>query len=70
MKSERWVLKNKKADFQALTSKFNISEVLARLLTNRDLIEEKEINIFLEPDLKYLHNPLLMKDLEKACNIL
>lgn len=70
MKSERWVLKNKKADFQALTSKFNISEVLARLLTNRNLIEEKEINIFLESDLKYLHNPLLMKDLEKACNIL
>lgn len=70
MKSERWVLKNKKADFKALISKFNISEVLARLLTNRDLVEEEDINLYLEPDLKYLHNPLLMKDLEKACDIL
>lgn len=70
MKSERWVLKNKKADFAALTVKYNISEVLARLLTNRDILEEKDIDIFLEPELKYLHNPLLMKDLEKACEIL
>lgn len=70
MKSERWVLKNKKADFSDLTSRYNISEVLARLLTNRDILEEKDISIFLEPELKSLHNPLLMKDLKEACDIL
>ncbi|MDF2801262.1 MAG: recJ2 [Anaerocolumna sp.] len=70
MKSERWVLKNKKADFEALTSKYNISEVLARLITNRDILDENDIDLFLEPDLKYLHNPSLMKDLDKACEII
>ncbi|MFV0344426.1 MAG: single-stranded-DNA-specific exonuclease RecJ [Anaerocolumna sp.] len=70
MKTERWVLKNKKADFKALCSKHNISEVLARLLTNRDILNDNEIAHFLAPDLKYLHAPTSMKDLEKACNIL
>ncbi len=70
MKSERWVLKNKKADFHALTIKYNISEVLARLITNREILEEGDIALFLEPDLKYLHNPSLMKDLDKASEIL
>lgn len=70
MKYERWVLKNKKADFKALTEKYKISEVLARLLTNRDILKDDEISTFLKPDLKYLHNPMLMKDLKKACEIL
>ena len=67
---EKWVLKNKKADFAAMMKQYKISEVIARLLVNRNQKEEKDIEVFLHPDLVHLHNPLLMKDMVKACDIL
>jgi single-stranded-DNA-specific exonuclease len=67
---EKWVLKNKKADFSAMMERHKISEVLARLLVNRNQEKEEDIEAFLHPDLGLLHNPLLMKDMEKACYIL
>ncbi len=67
---EKWVLKNKKADFQAIMNQHNVSEVLARLLVNRNQEKAEEIETYLNPQLPYLHNPFLMKDMEKACNII
>lgn len=67
---EKWVLKNKKADFQALMEKFQISEVIARLLTNRNQLTAEEIETYLHPELTFMHNPFLMKDMDKACNLL
>lgn len=46
-----------------------ISYVLARILANRGISHEN-INSFLYPDFDVLHNPFLMKDLEKAVDIL
>lgn len=67
---EKWVVKNKKADFKALMERFQISEVIARLLVNRNQMTTEEIESYLHPELSYLHNPFLMKDMDKACNIL
>lgn len=67
---EKWVLKNKKADFHAIMEEYNISEVMARLLVNRNQEKIEDIKSYLHPDLNYLHNPLHMKDMEKACDIL
>ncbi|MDF2952358.1 MAG: recJ [Anaerocolumna sp.] len=67
---ENWVVKNKKADFKALMERFQISEVIARLLVNRNQMTTEEIESYLHPELSYLHNPFLMKDMDKACNIL
>lgn len=67
---EKWVIKNKKADFQALMDKLKISEVLARLLVNRNQEKVEDIEVYLNPELERLHNPLLMKDMAKACDIL
>lgn len=67
---EKWVLKNKKADFQDLMEKFQISEVIARLLTNRNQLSPEEIEAYLHPELTFMHNPFLMKDMDKACNLL
>lgn len=67
---EKWVLKNKKADFAAMMEQYKISEVIARLLVNRNLVTEEDIIAYLNPDLRNLHNPLLMKDLDKACQII
>jgi len=66
----KWVLKNKKADFTAMMEQHKISEVVARLLVNRNLENPEDIEAYLHPDLNYLHNPLQMKDMDKACNII
>ena len=67
---EKWVLKNKKADFAAMMEQYKISEVIARLLVNRNQETEEDIKAYLNPELNRLHNPLEMKDLKKACDIL
>lgn len=49
-----------------IAKKYNISDVLATVLVNRNIIEDEQIKIFLEPTRKDFHNPYLMPDMEKA----
>lgn len=67
---ERWVVKNKKADFQAIMNKFGVSEVLARLMVNRGYETKEQIDEFLNLDLNRLHSPDSMKDMKKAVDIM
>ncbi|SHO50673.1 single-stranded-DNA-specific exonuclease RecJ [Anaerocolumna xylanovorans] len=67
---EKWVLRNKKADFEAIMKRYGISECLARLIVNRGLTEESDIDLYLNPDYNRMYNPDSMKDLVKACAIL
>lgn len=67
---ENWVIKNKKADFSEIAEACGISEVLARCLVNRGLEEPKDIETFLYTDIAKLHDPWLMKDMDKACCII
>lgn len=68
--AEKWVLKNKSADFQTIMAKHGLSECLTRLLVNRGLTEEEDIRFYLDSDYKRTYDPLLMKDLLKSCDIL
>lgn len=63
---EKWVLKNKKADFEQIVKEHKVSEVLARLLVNRDVVEDYDINRFLNSNLNNLHAPKDMKDMNIA----
>lgn len=63
---EKWFVTAKKADFEGWSKKFHISPVLARILRNRDLQEEAEIEKFLHGNLKDCYSPWLLKDMEKA----
>jgi single-stranded-DNA-specific exonuclease len=67
---ERWFVKNIKADFQLIGKQFGISEILARLIVNRRIQNNEEMERYINPLMKYMHNPLEMKDLEKASSIL
>lgn len=67
---ENWVIKNKKADFELIVKECGVSEVLARCLVNKDFKTPEEIEVFLHPKLADMHDPFLMKDMEKACLIL
>ena len=45
---------------------FGISEILARVLVNRDITKEEEIEIFLNPKRTNFYDPFLMPDMKKA----
>lgn len=67
---ERWVVQNKKADFYGIGQRYGIDPVIARLIRNRDIQDEKEIEQYLYGSVEDLPAPILMKDLEKAVSIL
>lgn len=67
---EKWVVYSKRADFKAIGEKFGIDQVTARVLRNRDLIEEDEIRLFLNGGLQDLYDPHLLKDAKKLCSLL
>lgn len=66
----KWLLTTKKADFQKIGEQFHIHPVTARLIRNRDIIEEKDIHLYLNGTIKDLHHPRLLKDAEKTVAIL
>lgn len=70
MTEERWVVAAKRADFQGIGEKFSIDPVIARLIRNRDVITEEDINGYLNGNLEQLNNPFLMKDMEKAVELI
>lgn len=67
---EKWVVSAKRADFKKIAEKFHIDQVTARLIRNRDIMTEEEIEVYLNGSLLHLHSPWLMKGMEKAVEIL
>lgn len=67
---ERWVIKNRTADFNQISQSCGISEVLARCLVNKGIAEPDQIKDYLYPGLERLHSPQSMKGMEKAVAIL
>ena len=66
----QWFLTAKKADFEKIGARFGISPILARLIRNRDLVEENEIRMFLYGGPEELYDPFLLRDMEKAVKFL
>ena len=66
----KWKVLMKKSDFDATARKFGIRNVTARLLTNRGLISDEEINVFLNGDASMLHDPKEMADMVKGADIM
>lgn len=67
---EKWFVYGKKADFEEISQKFAIDPVIARIIRNRDIVEEEQISKYLEGGLADLYDPHLMKDIDKAADIL
>ena len=49
-----------------ISQKFNISNLVARVLVNRNIINDEEIKIFLQPTRNDFYDPFLMPDMEIA----
>ena len=67
---ERWFIKNRKADYKSMSLKYGISELMSKLIINRDIFEDEIIKSYVTPEFNKLYNPREMKDLELAVNIL
>lgn len=67
---EKWMVAAKRADFNRIAEKFHIDPVTARLIRNRDIIGDEEIEEYLNGSLLNLHSPWMLKGMEKAVEIL
>ena len=67
---KRWVLLRKGADFAAIGKKFHISPRLACLIRNRDIVGDEAIDHYLNGTIADLYDGMLMKDMDKAVDIL
>lgn len=66
----KWMVAAKRADFNAIAAKYQISPVLARIIRNRDVIGDEEVDKFLNGTRADLYAPQLLKDMDKAVDIL
>ena len=66
--SFRWILQEpEEADaVSPLAASINVSPTLARLLVLRNVSTFDKAKLFFRPDLRQLHDPFLMKDMDKA----
>ena len=51
---------------EELSSKYNLNKLLAVILTNRNIVKEEDIRLFLRPTRHDFHDPYLITDMEKA----
>lgn len=67
---EKWFLTRKGADFQKISQKFHINPVIARLIRNRDIVGDDEIQFYLNGNVENLYDGILMKDMSVAVDII
>lgn len=68
--AERWFIKNIKADYKYISKKYALSELVSRLIVNRNIISDEMIISYINPDFDKFHEAREMKDLEKSVDIL
>ncbi|MBR3516800.1 MAG: single-stranded-DNA-specific exonuclease RecJ [Lachnospiraceae bacterium] len=66
----KWVEVRKAGNFEEIGRRNRISPVLARLLRNRGIEEDADIQAYLHGGLELLHDPGLLKDMDLAGGIL
>ncbi len=68
MMEKRWVIREKADDnlVTKLAGEVGVSRALANLMVQRNIKTSGEARSFFEPDLGYLHDPFLMKDMNSA----
>lgn len=67
---EKWVVAAKRADFKGIAERFGIDQVTARIIRNREVVGDEEIETYLHGTLADLNDPAQMKDIVRASGIL
>ncbi len=68
--TEKWIQRNKQADFDILSKSAGIDKVTAKIIVNRGVADMKSFNAYVTPELTAVSDPYLLKDMEKAVKIL
>lgn len=55
-------------ELKEFMQKYNLNELLARVLLNKGITNKEDIDLFMSPTRKDFHNPFLMPDMEIAVN--
>lgn len=66
----KWFLAAKRAEFDEIGKKYGISPVLARIIRNRDIIEDTDMERYLHGGLDDLYDGSLMQDMDRAVEII
>lgn len=67
--NKKWqIYETDKEKVEKISKKYNINELLATILINRNIVDEEDIRLFLEPTRADFHDPFLITDMEKAVN--
>lgn len=67
---EKWVVSAKKADFKGIARQFQIDQVTARIIRNREIVGQEAMEEYLYGTWKDFHDPRKMKDMCRAVSIL
>ena len=65
-----WLLRNNNIDKKKLAKEAGVTEIIACLLASRGITDKDGAKKFLEASLSDMHNPLLMKDMDKGTEII
>ncbi len=66
----KWMVAAKKADFNKIAEDYGITPVLARIMRNREVVEDEDIRKFLQGTPEDLYDPFLLKDMEQAVDVI
>lgn len=65
--NKKWEFYNQEQEkVKKLVEKFKISELLATVLVNRNIVEDDDVELFLNPTRNDFHDPYLMPDMKPA----
>lgn len=65
-----WMLQTKRADFTELAKRFHISPVTARIIRNRDVVEDGAIERYLHGTIRDLYDPHQLKGMDQAAALI
>lgn len=66
---KKWIIKNTKADIGKLSQELGRDKLICKIVSNRGLVEGREIDAFLNGTVKELNSPWEMKDIDRAVSI-
>ena len=66
---QKWLIKNKKANYSEMSRALKVSELICKIMINRNITGFELMESFVNPTLDKLHNPRLMKDIELGAGL-
>ncbi|MSS76876.1 single-stranded-DNA-specific exonuclease RecJ [Anaerococcus sp. WCA-380-WT-2B] len=66
----KWYIFNKKNNYKENLKNKNISKLQALILANRDILDPKVVDSFINPSLDKLHDPYLLPDMKEAIDLI